>query len=123
MSFKVLITDYAWPNLDIETGILSKIGANLVLPKVGSQDELAALAVDVDAILVNWNGCTGKVVAAANKCQIIVRYGVGVDNIDIVEATKRGIIVCNVPDYCMDEVSNEAMAFLLAGARRALTRI
>ena len=121
MSYKVLVTDYAWPNLDIERSVLAKIGAELVVPTHGgSQDELAALAPDVDAILVNWNGCTAKVIAAAAKCVNITRYGVGVDNIDIDEATKRGIVVCNVPDYCMDEVSNEAMAFLLAGARRQM---
>jgi D-3-phosphoglycerate dehydrogenase len=118
VSYKVLITDYAWPNLDIERRVLSKVGAELVVPKEGSQDELAALAPDVDAILVNWNGCTAKVIAAAKKCLVITRYGVGVDNIDTPAATERGIIVTNVPDYCMDEVSNEAMAMLLAGARR-----
>ena len=118
MTYHVLVTDYAWPTLDIERKVLSKIGAELIVPKEGSQDELAALAPQADAILVNWNGCSAKVVAAAQKCVIITRYGVGVDNIDTAAATERGIIVANVPDYCMDEVSNEAMAMLLAGARR-----
>lgn len=120
MPYRVLITDYAWPNLDIERGILAQVGADMIVPKEGSEDELAALAPQADAILVNWNGCTSRVVAAAEKCLVIVRYGVGVDNIDIAEATKRGIIVCNVPDYCMDEVSSHAMALLLAGARRVV---
>lgn len=119
MTYRVLVTDYAWPNLDIERKVLAQVGAELIVPTHGgSQDELAELAPQADAILVNWNGCTAKVIEAATKCQIIVRYGVGVDNIDTPVATKHGIIVCNVPDYCMDEVSNEAMAFLLAGARR-----
>ncbi len=119
MTYRVLVTDYAWPNLDVERKVLAQVGAELIVPtRGGSQDELAELAPQADAILVNWNGCTAKVIEAATKCQIIVRYGVGVDNIDTPVATKNGIIVCNVPDYCMDEVSNEAMAFLLAGARR-----
>jgi D-3-phosphoglycerate dehydrogenase len=118
VTYHVLVTDYAWPNLDIERSVLSKIGAELIVPTEGSQDELAALSPQADAILVNWNGCTAPVIAAAQKCVIITRYGVGVDNIDTAAATARGIIVCNVPDYCMDEVSNEAMAMLLAGARR-----
>jgi D-3-phosphoglycerate dehydrogenase / 2-oxoglutarate reductase len=118
VSYKVLITDYAWPNLDIERRVLAMAGAEPLVPKEGTQEELAALAPQADAILVNWNGCTGKVIAAADKCVIITRYGVGVDNIDVPAATERGIIVTNVPDYCMDEVSNEAMAMLLAGARR-----
>ena len=118
MTHRVLVTDYAWPTLDIERKVLGAIGAELIVPKTGSEDELFALAPQADAILVNWNGCTARVIANAPKCQIITRYGVGVDNIAIADATKSGIIVCNVPDYCMDEVSNEAMAMLLAGARR-----
>lgn len=118
MPYRVLITDYEWPTLNIELNVLKKAGAEMIVPKTGSEEELVSLAPQADAILVNWNRCTGKVIAAAEKCIIITRYGVGVDNIDIAEATKRGIIVCNVPDYCMDEVSNEAMAMLLAGARR-----
>jgi D-3-phosphoglycerate dehydrogenase / 2-oxoglutarate reductase len=118
VTYRVLITDYEWPTLDIERGVLKKAGAEMIVPKTGSENELAALAPQADAILVNWNRCTGRIIAAAEKAIVITRYGVGVDNIDIAEATKRGIIVCNVPDYCMDEVSNEAMAMLLAGARR-----
>ncbi len=120
MSYRVLVTDYAWPTLDIERKVLGAIGAELIVPKTGNEDELVALAPQADAILVNWNGCTARVIANAPKCQIITRYGVGVDNIAIDAATERGIIVCNVPDYCMDEVSNEAMAMLLAGARRLM---
>jgi D-3-phosphoglycerate dehydrogenase len=116
--YKVLITDYAWPNLEIERTILARAGAEMLVPTTGAQDELVALAPQADAILVNWNDCKANIIKAAAKCIVIVRYGVGVDNIEIPAATERGIIVCNVPDYCMDEVSNEAMAMLLAGARR-----
>jgi D-3-phosphoglycerate dehydrogenase / 2-oxoglutarate reductase len=118
VTYHVLVTDYAWPNLDIERKVLSQVGAELIVPTTGTQDELIALAPGADGILVNWNGCSAKVIAAAQKCVVIARYGVGVDNIDTAVATERGIIVTNVPDYCMDEVSNEAMAMLLAGARR-----
>lgn len=118
MSYRVLVTDYAWPNLGIEQDILAGVGAELLIPKEGSEDELVALAPQADAMLVNWNRCTARMIRAAAKCIVIVRYGVGVDNIDIPVATENGIVVANVPDYCMDEVSNHAMAFLLAGTRR-----
>lgn len=118
MPYKVLITDYAWPTLNIEMRVLGQVGAELLVPQTDSVEDAIALAPQADAILVNWNRCPARVIAAASKCLVIVRYGVGVDNIDIEEATRQGIIVCNVPDYCMDEVSNEAMAMLLAGARR-----
>jgi D-3-phosphoglycerate dehydrogenase len=118
VSYQVLITDYAWPSLDIERDILAKVGAELSVPKTSTEDELASLAPHADAILVNWNRCPARIIEAAKKCFVIVRYGVGVDNIDIPVATRLGIVVANVPDYCMDEVSNHAMAFLLAGNRR-----
>ena len=95
MTYRVLVTDYAWPTLDIERKVLAAAGAELIVPKTGSEDELFALAPEADAILVNWNGCTARVIANAPKCRIITRYGVGVDNIAIDAATERGIIVCN----------------------------
>jgi D-3-phosphoglycerate dehydrogenase len=58
-----------------------------------------------------------RIIKSLNKCKIIARYGVGVDNIDIEAATEYGIIVANVPDYCVDEVSTNAMALILACAR------
>jgi D-3-phosphoglycerate dehydrogenase len=118
---RALITDYAWPTLDIEREALAKAGAEVLVASTGEQNELIDLAPLVDAILTNWRPLRAPVIAVAGKCQIIARYGVGVDNIDVEAATEHGIVVTNVPDYCMDEVSNEAMAMLLCGARGILT--
>ena len=117
---RVLITDYAWPTIDIEREILTKAGAEVVVAATGEQDELIRLAPQMDAILSNWHPMRAPVIEVAGKCQIISRYGVGVDNIDVQAATKHGIVVTNVPDYCMDEVSTEAMALVLCAARRIL---
>jgi D-3-phosphoglycerate dehydrogenase len=54
------------------------------------------------------------------RCRIIVRYGIGVDTIDIAAATERGILVANVPDYCLDEVSDHALALLLMLSRQMI---
>ena len=116
----VLVTDYAWPNLDTERDALGKIGAELVAASTGDEEELHALAPRADAILTNWKRVSAKTIAQATRCLIISRYGVGVDNIDVEAATSHGIVVTNVPDYCMDEVSTEAMALLLCGARRIM---
>jgi D-3-phosphoglycerate dehydrogenase len=118
---QVLITDYAWPNFEIERKALTKVGAEVLAARTGQQSELIELAPGADAILANWRPVRAPVIEVARKCQVICRYGVGLDNIDVEAATKHGIVVTNVPDYCMDEVSNEAMALLLCGARGIVT--
>lgn len=115
---KVLVTDYAWENLEQEKEILNKIGAKLVVSTSGEENELIKLAVDVDGILTCWAKVTDRVIEAAKKCQVIGRYGIGLDNIDVEKATQLGILVTNVPTYCVDEVSEHALALLLACARK-----
>ncbi|HLV36399.1 MAG TPA: hypothetical protein VKY59_14835, partial [Spirillospora sp.] len=112
--FRVLVTDYAWPSLDIERRVLAEIGAELIVAETGAEAELIALAPQADAILFCWKPVTAAVLDAAARCRVASRYGVGLDNIDLTHATKLGIAVTYVPDYCMEEVSDHAMALLLA---------
>jgi D-3-phosphoglycerate dehydrogenase len=116
---RVLITDYAWPDLDIERAILREAGAELVAAKETDPDSLAKLAADCDAIMTNWVKVPESVIAAAKKCKIVSRLGIGLDNIDVKAATDRGIMVTNVPDYCTIEVAEHALALMLALARKA----
>jgi len=118
MKRKVLITDYAWRSLDRERLILAKVGASVVSAKTGDEDELAMLASDVDGILTNWKRVSEKVILNAPHCLAIGRYGIGLDNIDVQFATEAGIVVTNVPNYCVEEVSDHAMALLLSLARK-----
>src|SRR5262245_18017005 len=120
MPYKVLIADYAWPSLDIERGVLAAVGAEPLVADSGDEAELVALAPAADAILTNWKKVTPAVLDAAPRCRIVSRYGVGVDNIAVEHATRLGIPVTNVPDYCFEEVSDHAMALLLACARRVV---
>jgi D-3-phosphoglycerate dehydrogenase / 2-oxoglutarate reductase len=115
---KVLVTDYAWNSLAIEQEILGKVGAELIVAQKGSEDELAELAHDAEGILTCWKPVTRRVIEQAIKCQAIGRYGIGLDNIDVQCATTMGIVVTNVPAYCVDEVSEHAMALLLSCARK-----
>jgi D-3-phosphoglycerate dehydrogenase / 2-oxoglutarate reductase len=80
---KVLVTDYAWKDLEMERVILDKIGATLVVAKHGSEDELVGLAANVEGILTNWKPVTESVIRAAPRLKAIGRYGVGLDNIDV----------------------------------------
>jgi D-3-phosphoglycerate dehydrogenase / 2-oxoglutarate reductase len=120
MRARVLVTDYAWQSLDIERGILSEVGAELVVAEAGDE-ALIEQARDVDAILTNWRRVPPEALDAAPRCVVVSRYGVGVDNIPVERATELGILVTNVPDFCLDEVSDHAMALLLACARRVVT--
>lgn len=117
--FTVLVTDYAWPTLKIEEEILHQVDARLVVAAQGD-DELIHLAAGADAILTCWRDVPAPVIEAASHCRIISRYGVGLDNIDLARATERGIVVTNVPDFCQEEVSDHAMALVLACARRLI---
>ncbi len=118
MNKKALITDYVWSSLEPEREILEAAGVELVVAPDRSEETLARLAVDVDAIMFCFAQVTGKVLRAAPKCVVASRYGIGVDNVDIPTATELGIVVTNVPDYCMGEVADHAMGMFLALNRR-----
>ena len=117
-NYTILITDYAWSSIEPERQILSQVGADVIVAESGGEDELISHAPNVDGILTCWKSVQNRVISEASKCQIIARYGIGLDNIDVESATKNGIIVTNVPAYCVDEVSDHAMALLLACARK-----
>jgi D-3-phosphoglycerate dehydrogenase len=93
----------------------------LVAQRCTTDDEVIALAHDADALLCTIYPITAAVLDALPQVKVVVRYGVGVDNVDLEAATARGVMVCNVPDYCIDEVANHTMALLLALNRRIVT--
>jgi D-3-phosphoglycerate dehydrogenase / 2-oxoglutarate reductase len=115
---RVLLTDYAWADLEIERRILQEAGAELVVAQEKDAQTLARLAADCDAIMTNWAQVPESVIAAAPRCKIIARLGIGLDNIDVAAATRRGIVVTNVPDYCVIEVAEHALALLLSLSRK-----
>lgn len=117
MTKKVLITDYVWPSVEPEKAVLAAGGAEIIVAPNGDEDTLVELARDADGILTCFAKVTERVVRAAEKCVVIGRYGVGVDNIDVDTATELGIAVTYVPDYCIPEVSDHVMAMLLSWNR------
>lgn len=121
MSAKVLVTDYAWPSLDIERDVLAAVAAELVVASSAEEAELVELARDALAILTNWATVPWAALDVAAKCVLVSRYGVGVDNIPVAHATEQlGIAVSNVSDFCRDEVSDHTMALLMSCARRVV---
>ncbi|HUG10009.1 MAG TPA: C-terminal binding protein [Opitutaceae bacterium] len=114
----VLITDHGFPNLRHEEAVLGAAGARLVVAQCKTTDEIIAAARDADALLVQWAPVDAAVIAALTRCKVIVRYGIGVDNVDLAAAKARGIPVCNVPDYGVSEVAEHAVSLALALARQ-----
>jgi D-3-phosphoglycerate dehydrogenase / 2-oxoglutarate reductase len=120
--FHVLLTDYAWPDVEIERRTLEEIDAELVAASKDQQDaaSLANLAREkrVDAIMTNWAKVPRAVIEASPQCQIVSRLGIGLDNIDVAFCTERKIPVTNIPDYCLIEVAEHALALILSLARK-----
>jgi D-3-phosphoglycerate dehydrogenase len=117
VSATVLVTDYAWPTIDVERQVLGNVDAELLVARTGDEAELLELAPRVDAILTCWKPVTAAVLNAALACRTVARYGVGLDNIDIAAATELGVVVSNVPEFCTEEVADHAIALVLSQAR------
>jgi len=116
--FKVVYTDSYHPNLGPEKAMLDEIDAELITKECKNEDETIEVCKDADALMVQHAKITRRVIENLSKCKIIARFGVGYDNIDIKSATEHGIMVANVPDYCIDEVSSQAIAFIMALSRK-----
>ncbi len=117
---KVAVTDATFPNLEIETEIFRSAGAELVAGACKSVETLIALVREADAVLTQLAPINERVIQVMNRARVIVRYGIGVDNVDLDAARARGIPVCNVPDYCIDEVADHTLAFILATTRQVI---
>lgn len=117
---KVVITDHRFPNIDQETRAIKAAGWALVVGQAATEDELVALCRDADGVLAGRARMSKTVIVEMKRCRIIVRYGIGLETIDMEAAWAHGIMVANVPDYCIDEVSDHALALLLLMSRRVI---
>jgi D-3-phosphoglycerate dehydrogenase len=118
---KIVITDYTFPDLDIESRIFAQSGDTLAATKErGTAAELVQRVQEADAVITQFAPITAEVIGAMDKAKVIVRYGIGVDNVDLAAARSKGIPVCNIPDYCVDEVADQTLAFLLAMTRQVV---
>jgi len=118
---KVVITDFDYGDVDVERPIIEGAGFKLVAAQCKSEEELIAVAHDADAVICQYARVGEKTINAFTNCRQIARYGIGVDIVDVQAATRRNILVTNIPDYCVDEVGDHAMAMLLALVRKLQT--
>jgi D-3-phosphoglycerate dehydrogenase / 2-oxoglutarate reductase len=114
----IAVTDSPFPSLEPVTTALARLDPELRLAKSASAEDILAVARAADAVIVCYARLTADVLRQFTRCKVIARTGLGVDNIDLPAAKDRGITVTYVPDYCLYEVSDHAIALLLALARK-----
>jgi D-3-phosphoglycerate dehydrogenase len=114
---KIVITDHRFKDVDQERCAVEAEGGDLVVGHATDEQQAAELCKDADGVLTARAPITRHVIEAMAKCRVIVRYGIGVETVDIPAASERGIMVANVPDYCLDEVSDHALTLLLILSR------
>lgn len=117
--FKVVILDHTFGNIDIAKRILEPAGAEVFEYQCMDPEEALPLVQAADAVMVtNGKTMTRDVISRLEKCRVIAKHGIGTDIIDVEAATEHGIIVTNVPDFCLYEVSHHAFALVFACARK-----
>lgn len=117
---KVAVTDFTFPSLEIEEQILAPLGVELVSGQCRTAELLIPLVRDADVVITQFAPVRAAVIAQMTRARAIVRYGIGVDNVDLEAARQRGIPVCNVPEFCIDEVADHTLAFILAATRQVV---
>lgn len=120
--YLICVSDNRHDDYEIERKMLSSIGAELRICDCKTPQDIAAQCCDADAILLNLAPMTAEAIGALKHCRVINRYGVGYDNVDLKAAEQAGIAVTNVPDYCMEDVSDHALALLMTCLRQTAFR-
>lgn len=116
----IAVADSVFPSLDPARRVLDRLDAELRLAEEPTAEAIIEAARQADGLLVTYARITGDMIRAFERCRVISRFGIGVDNVDLEVATELGIQVTYVPDYCVDEVSDHALALLLALARKVV---
>src|SRR5215212_1170588 len=118
--YRAVITDADYPDVSEQRAVLEAIDAELVWENLRTEEALVAGLAGADVLLTQYAPLTARVIESLDHCKGIVRYGVGYDSVDLAAASRRGIYVCNVPDYGSDEVSDHAVTMLLVIARKII---
>ncbi len=122
MAYKVVILDDRYAGYEEEAAALKAVDAVIEHVRSGRAQDIKAAVHDADGIIVNLPPVNEDIINSLAKCRVISRYGVGYDNVDVKRATERGIWVANVPDYCAEDVSDQAFALLMSCVRNVALR-
>jgi D-3-phosphoglycerate dehydrogenase len=117
---KIVVTDYIEPDLDWEAGEMAHRSLQFVTCqlKFAPSDAVVDATRDADVVVVNMVSITSEIIAKWEKCRLVIRHGVGYDNVDVTALERAGIPLCYIPDYCAEEVAEQAIALLFACGRR-----
>lgn len=117
---RIVVTDYIEDNLDWEVEEMKKRGVQFEYAqlKLAPQEELIKFIGDAEVVIVNMAPMPASVIEQLPKTRLIIRHGIGYDNVDTAACTARGIRLANVPDYCAQEVAEQAVALIYCCARR-----
>ncbi len=118
---KVVIIDCDHGSIEEERAVLSQLEADVDFAQISGEGAILARCRDADGIILQYAPLPRKMLEAFPRCKVLSRYGVGVDTIDVEAATELGIIVANVPDYCMEEVSDHTLALFLCLVRKVIS--
>lgn len=122
MNKKVVILDDRYPHYNEENEVLKPLGIIPVVVKSNNPEELVKICADADGLIVNLPSMNAEIIGKLTRCKIISRYGVGYDNVAVAEATAKKIWVANVPDYCAEDVSDQAFALFMSCVRKVALR-
>jgi D-3-phosphoglycerate dehydrogenase len=120
MSLQVAITDHVFEDLNTEREILAEIDAEVVSLDTTDPDEVVERVPEVDALIVNKFEITDEVLDRLPNVAVVARYGSGYDNVDLDAATAHGVVVANVPNFCVDEAATHALTLALTCHRRVV---
>lgn len=116
--FKVVLTDNIFPDLDIEREMLVKVNADLV--EVTDPSTLAEEIKDADAVINTYAQLTADMIEGMDHCRLVIRNGIGVNTIDVEACNRKGIMVGNIPTYCIEEVATHAITHMLTLNRKMI---
>lgn len=117
-SHKAVITDWGFESLDTERRVFAEAGIELDARQCRTEEEVAEAVRDADVVLTQWAPVRQLAISAMDRCKGIVRYGIGLDNVDLVSAADHNIPVRNIPDYCLNEVADHTLALMLSLQRQ-----
>lgn len=120
--YKIVMTDDRHKDYEVEKQVLADLDAEVIIANCMTEDEVIEVCKDADGIMCNLAPMPARVIEKLEKCKVISRYGVGYDNVDVAACTKKGIWLANVTDYCMEDVSDHALALLMSCARKTARR-
>ncbi len=115
---KVVVTDYCFKSLDNEKRIISDVGAKFSAYNCKTNEEVIECAKGADILMVQYYEMTADIIETLDNCELIVRYGIGINNIDLDAANRKGILVANVPDYAIEEVSDHTVTLMFSLIRK-----